>query len=191
MFDRIARARANEFCVSESHPTILIVAASSACTGKDRMAPDEVVTPDEPSARPPQRTPAAAGAAVAVPPENNAVQDPLGVALSRLLQLALDAQAERSRSAPAQRQTAVHRVEISPAPAAISTTAERQTALSTIATLVVESARLDAARPDQVVHSLRALWSRVPQPQAVTLDEWDLVYHRILGRCLQEFYAGP
>jgi hypothetical protein len=154
------------------------------------MAPDEVVTPDELSARGPQRTPVMAGTTVAVPPETDALPESLGAALSKLLQLALDAREERSHSAPAHRQTAVYRVGISPAPGAISTAGERQAALSTIASLVVESVRLDAARPEQVVHSLRALWSRVPQPQAVTLDEWDLVYHRILGRCLHEFYTG-
>jgi hypothetical protein len=156
--------------------------------GKDRMAPDELVTPGEPSAREPQRAPAVAGTAAAVPPETDASPESLGAALSKLLQLALDAQAERSRSAPAHRQTAVHRVGISPAHGTPSTSADA--ALSTIASLVAESARLDAARPEQVVHSLRALWSRVPQPQTATLDEWDLVYHRILGRCLEEFYTG-
>jgi hypothetical protein len=158
--------------------------------GKDRMAPDEVVTPDKLSARGPQRTPVMTGTAVALPSETDALPASLGAALSKLRQLALDAQVERSHSAPARRQTAARHMEISPAPGAISTAGERQAALSTIAGLVVESARLDAARPEQVVHSLRALWSRVPQPKTVTLDEWDLVYHRILGRCLHEFYTG-
>jgi hypothetical protein len=172
----------------KSHATILIVAVSSACMSKDRMAPDEVVTPNEPSAREPQLAPAVAGTAAAVPPETDASPESLGAALSKLLQLALDAQAERSRSAPAHRQTAEHRVGTSPAQDAPSTPPD--TALSAIARLVADSARLDAARPEQVVHLLRTLWSRVPRPQRVTLDEWDLVYHRILGRCLEEFYTG-
>jgi hypothetical protein len=157
--------------------------------GKDRMAPDEVVTPDEPSMRGTQRTPAA-GTAVAVLPETDAVPESLGDALSKLLQLALGIQEEQARSAPVHGQVDMHKIEISLTQGAHSTSEERHAILSTIATLVVQSARLDATRPEQVVHSLRALWSRVPQPKTVSLDEWDLVYHRILGRCLDEFYTG-
>jgi hypothetical protein len=154
------------------------------------MAPDEVMTPDEPSARGPQRTPVVPGTAAKVPPETDGLPESLGAALSVLLQLALDTREERSRSAPAHPQAAMHQEGISLTQGAHSTSGEWHAALSTIASLIAESARLDAARPEQVVHSLRALWSRVPRPITVTPDEWDLIYHRILGRCLEEFHAG-
>lgn len=149
------------------------------------------MTPDEPSARAPQRTPEVTGTPKEGPPETGALPESLGAALSALLQLALDMQEERSRSAPAHRQAATHPVGVDLTTNAHSTSGERQAALNTIASLVAESARMNAARPEQVVHSLRALWSRVPKPKAVTPDEWELVYHRILGKCLQEFYTGP
>jgi hypothetical protein len=166
----------------------------NVCTssmGKDPIPRDEVVTPDEPSARGPRHTPAVAGTAAQVPKETDALPASLGAALAKLLELALDTLEERSRSAPSHRQAATHRAGISPPQGADSASGERPAALRAIASLVAESARLDGARPEQVVHSLRALWSRVPRPITVTPDEWDLVYHWILGRCLEEFHAGP
>jgi hypothetical protein len=148
------------------------------------------VTPDDPSPRAPQHTPVVTGAPVEVPPETNARPESLGAALSELLQLALDLQEERSGSAPA-RQAATHREAIDLTKTAPSTSGEPRADLNTIATLIAGSARTDAAGPERVVHTLRTLWLRVPTPHAVTPDEWDGVYHRILGTCLQEFYTGP
>ena len=85
----------------------------------------------------------------------------------------------------------MHRVGIDLEENARSTSGERHATLNRIASLVAESARSDTAHPEQMVLALRAVWSRVPKPSAVTLDEWELVYHRILGRALQQFYAGP
>lgn len=131
------------------------------------------------------------GTPARVPPETGALPESLGAALAALLQLALDAQQERSRSAPASHQAAAHRVEINLERDPHSTSAEQHRTLNMIASLVAETARMDAARPEQVVYALRALWSRVPRPNTVTPEEWDVVYHRILGKCLQEFYTGP
>jgi len=149
------------------------------------------LTPDEPSARGPQPTPVVAGTPIEGPPETGALPESLGAALSELLQLALDMQEERSRSTPARHQAAMHRVGIDLEENARSTSGERHAALNRIASVVAESARRDSAHPEHVVLVLRAVWTRVPKPSAVTLDEWELVYHRILGRCLQQFYAGP
>jgi hypothetical protein len=148
------------------------------------------VTPDEPSPREPQHTPVVTGAPGEVPPETNALPESLGAALSQLLQLARDLQQELSRSAPAH-QAATHRERIDLTKTALSTSGEPRADLNTIATLIAGSARADAAGPERVVHTLRTLWLRVPKPQAVTPDEWDVVYHRILGKCLQEFYTSP
>jgi hypothetical protein len=149
-----------------------------------------VVTPDDPSPREPQHTPVVTGAPVEVPPETNALPESLGAALSQLLQLALDLQEERSRSAPAH-QASTHRERIDLTKTAPSTSAEPRADLNTIATLIAGSARTDATGPERVVHTLRTLWLRVPKPKAITPDEWDVVYHQILGKCLQEFYTGP
>lgn len=144
------------------------------------------MTPDEPPPRGPQRTPVGAGTPVEATPETSALPESLGAALSALLQLARDMQEERSRSTPAHGQVGTDL-----AKNAHATSGERNATLNTIASLVAESARKDAARPEHVVHSLRTLWSHVPKPKAVTHDEWDLAYHRILGKCLHEFYTGP
>ncbi len=149
-----------------------------------------MLTPDEPSPREPQHTPVVTGAPVEVPPETHALPESLGAALSELLQLALDLQEERSRSAPAH-QAATHGERIDLTKTAPSTSGVPRADLNTIATLIAGSARTDAAGPERVVHSLRTLWLRVPKPNAVTSDEWDVVYHRILSKCLQEFYTGP
>jgi hypothetical protein len=149
-----------------------------------------VVTPDEPSPRAPQHTPVVTGAPVAVPPETNALPESLGAALSELLQLARYLQEERSRSAPAH-QAATHRERLDLTKTAPSPSGAPRADLDKIATLIGGSARTEAAGPERVVHTLRTLWLRAPKPTAVTPDEWEVVYHRILGKCLQEFYTGP
>jgi hypothetical protein len=156
--------------------------------GKDRMAPDERVTRNDASAQAPRHTPGVASPAAEVALGIDALPDSFGVPLSTLLQLAFDA--HNARSPAARSEAALDRAVPTLTVGMQSGAEDRYAVLTQIASLVAESARLDASGPQQVVYSLRALWSRVPQPGTITPAEWDLAYHSILARCLKEFYAG-
>lgn len=154
------------------------------------MAPDDMVTLGEPTVGGPQRSPLPADTAVHAPRGADVLPLSLGAELSKLLQLALDRREDGSLWDSPRRRAAMHQVEISLTQDVHPASGLEDAALRRILSLVSESARRDAVGPEQVVHALRTIWLSVPQPATVTPDEWNLVYHRILGRCLDEFYAG-
>lgn len=63
------------------------------------------------------------------------------------------------------------------------------------ATLSAKFGRLQSAGPDalhaeDVVHGLRAAWTRVERPPGSTEEQWTTVYIRVLGRCLEAYFAS-